>query len=320
MTCSKCRYKFALDPKKEGFTDNQFVRALRQASQQDQQYFTFHQFFAALYQQAKLTQWWIANLAGAVLVGGLSYAIFENIALSLFLALASVGIAIFKRGGNLSTAPDPVKIQVLFDRWLRHRGEPLEKYLRTPRLLAAPTATSEPDIYDYGVEGILLLDQDIYVDLLVLNDLHSEFRLLILSQGGYPAYLFDKANELLASRSDLPVYLLHDGATVAKNITHKFTLAGNPVFDLGLQGKDFSTVRHLQPFQQVTNFPLDLCLTSQLRRLLAIATRKVQEVAADGGTYVDSSGDNMVGGILVLSLFGEAMGDGDGDSGGDDFG
>lgn len=59
------------------------------------------------------------------------------------------------------------------------RGEPL-KLIDAPQLKKAPKASAEKDLYDYGVEAVIVTDQDIYVDLFVKNGYHTQYKALIM--------------------------------------------------------------------------------------------------------------------------------------------
>ena len=62
-------------------------------------------------------------------------------------------------------------------KWVGVQG-PIEKMIETPRLGTPPPEFEEPDLYDYGVERILVVQHDLLVDLFVLNGLHAEQRML----------------------------------------------------------------------------------------------------------------------------------------------
>lgn len=68
--------------------------------------------------------------------------------------------------------------------WIRTwkaAGKPLAKLLEAPALHAPPAPYREGDIYDYGVERIVIVEHDLLVDLLVMNNQHAEQRALLAS-------------------------------------------------------------------------------------------------------------------------------------------
>lgn len=89
-------------------------------------------------------------------------------------------------------------------------GNEIPKLIESESLSNPPSDCKEGDIYDYGVERILIVERDILVDWLVLNDFHAQERTLVLSVSGYPDYLVPIARELIEQNANLPVCLLHD--------------------------------------------------------------------------------------------------------------
>ena len=53
---------------------------------------------------------------------------------------------------------------------------PLEKLLEGRKLEAPPPDWKEEDVYDYGAERVLVVDDDALVDFFVLNDFHAQQR------------------------------------------------------------------------------------------------------------------------------------------------
>ena len=60
------------------------------------------------------------------------------------------------------------------------------------------------------MERILVVARDLLVDLMINNNRHTDQRILVLAESGYPDYLVPRARQLLEERCDLPVFLLHD--------------------------------------------------------------------------------------------------------------
>lgn len=72
-----------------------------------------------------------------------------------------------------------------------------------------PQAWSEPDLFDYGAERILVVDDPLVVDLLVRNGVHLEAKAIVLSVEGYPRQVTTAARALVAERHDVPISILH---------------------------------------------------------------------------------------------------------------
>jgi hypothetical protein len=121
-----------------------------------------------------------------------------------------------------------------------HRADPIERLVDSPRLSAPPPPAPEPDVYDYGVERILIVEHDRLVDSLVLSGDHAELRALVLSESGYPRYLVDRARKLLLERPDLPVVILHDATEAGRKMNARLQssgllpLRGRKITDAGL--------------------------------------------------------------------------------------
>ena len=144
-----------------------------------------------------------------------------------------------------------------------------KKLLLQPSLYTPPPQWEESDIYDYGVERLLLVEHDLLVDLLVQNGFHAQERTLVLSENGYPSYLLPVARRFLEENSQLPVYFLHDatehGAQMAARLAPEevLPLAGHPILDLGLFPEDVKRMhgqRAMQPRRTRFAIPVDYLL------------------------------------------------------------
>lgn len=73
-----------------------------------------------------------------------------------------------------------------------------------------PQETVEDDIYDYGVERVLLVNDPSWVDFFVLGGFHAAQRCLVLSVSGYPSYLKPQLERIIKLQPEVPIFLLHD--------------------------------------------------------------------------------------------------------------
>ena len=326
MTCSRCQYRFLLDPKNNGYTDNKFITIINKLRQQGEGYFTFHQFYALLFRSSKR----FGGLVAIFFVGFVAFCIIAALAESILLGLGIVillGLLIRSaHKSHFSKAPDRTSIRRFWDRWNANTVIPVKGFLSEPGFTNTPSNAAEEDLYDYGVEGILIVDQPIYVDLLVRNKVHSEFRLLVMASDTYPTFLLEKANALLAERADLPVYLLHDATAIVSRMTTRFNLRDHRVYDLGLSLQMYENHPRLSPFGALAEKPLDVLSLNELRVLLRRATQRTEngsDSSDDGGWVIfgdtDHEEEGYGGSILVMStFFDDAMADSDAD--GSDFG
>jgi hypothetical protein len=177
--------------------------------------------------------------SGGVLLGGLLLAICGLIAVISFFSKPKV--------------VSPKEFSQLIQRW-RKDGKKIEHLLEGPSLHAPPREWSEPDIYDYGVERILVVERDVIVDLFVRNNQHAEQRMLVIAESGYPKYLVPQVWRLLEESPDLPVFLLHDatpdGVRMAERVQRSSVLPvpWNNVVDLGLFPEDFRRLKRTARF------------------------------------------------------------------------
>jgi len=127
----------------------------------------------------------------------------------------------------------------------------LKKMLTVPTLFEPPPKFNEPDIYDYGVEKIVVVQRDILVDLLVKNGLHAANRSLIVAASGYPQYINQAADRILTESPEVPVFLLHDadgqGLAWAESMqqSSRFKNGRRQIIDMGMSPLDFAKIKKL---------------------------------------------------------------------------
>lgn len=269
LECSKCNYHFCFDPKSSGLTDGKFLWAIRTASQNDTAFFTRNQLYAAYCRNLRKP---IApTILGCVLAAIILLVAFTN----AIVWLAAIGIGL----GGISlmsrlTPPSSIPydtFMILIDQW-HTSGRKIERLIDGPSLHDPPPEWNEADIYDYGVEQILIVQRDELVDLLVLNGAHAEHRALIISETGYPEYLMPHAQRLLDERQDLPIYLLHDadrtGLSMGTRLSNlNLPLQGRKLIDLGMNADSFKKLkrtRQFDPKRRHRDLPVDALSTAFL--------------------------------------------------------
>jgi hypothetical protein len=145
-------------------------------------------------------------------------------------------------------------------------GHGIPLLLEEPGLDRSPPQFREPDVFDYGVERILIVQHDILVDLFVRNNVHATQRALVISERGYPGYLLPVAQRLLATSPDLPIFLLHDADTEGLMMRARLErsgmlpLAGRRIIDAGLTPRDVGRIgklRALAPRARGNALPAD---------------------------------------------------------------
>lgn len=284
--CKSCKYQYVFDPKSDGITDTKFMALLSGASAKDTYYFTFNQLYARYCrgreQRILAVFETLLTLGGrsgrlAVLggvVGVVVGRVLDSTALVLVSALVIlVGVVAWIAGrfqrqispeGRAAASREALRGWV--NKW-RAAERPIERLLEKPSLDRAPGPYRESDIYDYGVERILVVQHDLLVDLFVKNNFHADQRALVLSENGYPSYLLSHAKRLLQERADLPVLLLHDATPTGTRMRERLIasgllpLSGRQLIDAGLFPKDVPKIKALGPtVPEATAFavPVDL--------------------------------------------------------------
>lgn len=271
MVCS-CGYQFIFDPKDsttKGLTDGKFLAAISKANQGGERVFTENQLYNA----------YVTKNAGSPT--GYYFAAFFLFGVACLVFLASKMAGLFIGGIGLLCLTDAVfydpgllnhqSFERAIKSWRNSQRE-IPGLITEPSLHQPPPQWNESDIYDYGVERILIVQHDLLVDAFVLNGLHSEHRMLVLSESGYPSYLTAMANRLLDQRPDLPVFLFHDadqtGTKMATRVDELdwIDLSGKDVVDLAFTPKDFERIkpaRYLNYPSRAHGYPADALLNPQ---------------------------------------------------------
>lgn len=254
LICS-CGYSFTFNPKSTqlpAMRDNRLLNTIRRVSRDGTAVFTMNQLYSA----------YIDSLPSYKTVA-IVIAVFFIVLGCVALTLSPVGLLVIVLGIVLAlfSFQEATVPRRQFDDGIRlwiSQGRKIEGLLEEPTLNVAPENWPESDIYDYGVERILIVQRPILVDLFVKNNQHAEQRMLVISESGYPEYLQDRTNKLLAERSDLPIYLLHDadeqGVGMAERIRNSawFVSAGNSMIDLGFFASDFENLKRTRKYRDGT--------------------------------------------------------------------
>jgi hypothetical protein len=253
--CSKCGRTFVFFDRGEGITDHRFAHLLDRASVGGTQYFTVNQLVTLWAQKLAgsagmgriISGGILTVITGVVLVAGSASAMATAALGAVGLGLGAWGV-VRRRNPN---APSTKPMEAWVRKWTK-AGHEIPTLLTKPSLHHAPPEFREPDIFDYGVERILIVQHDLLVDLFVRNGLHTKERALVISERGYPHYLLRHAQRLLHGSPELPVFLLHDadaaGLMMRGRLRRSELLAieGHPVIDTGLSPREVGRIRKLE--------------------------------------------------------------------------
>ena len=295
MTC-KCGYQFALDPKQDGISDRRFVSFILAAGCNDTYHFTENQLYTAACRKQLTPHVAVPILLGVMAIGFLVAGTLADPALLLLLLVPFIGIPVwlyFLYFKKLS--------RVEFEGWLikyeRSKG-PITNLVSETKLSGPPNDTAEPDIFDYGVEKVLLVQHRILVDLLVLNNIHMTTRALIATADGYPQYIASRLEGLLEESPKLPVFILHDatleGITWAEKTDNHFGRSGRPTIDVGLTPnavKQIAKIRTLRLKSESYHAPVDCLPMAMLANGISLSLEK--SVTMDEMLIAETSIDSM---------------------------
>ena len=252
----RCGYEFTFNPKTTrppGQTDGRFVATIARANQNETVYFTRNQLYAAFVTKYGPSRW--GTLYGGACISILgAFLTYFQIPIFGYLFL---GIGVLTTLWGLFIKPGFVS-RKQFENWINawlQAGKNIPMLIEHPTLHQPPPDWEEKDIYDYGCEKLLIVQHDLMVDLLVLNNQHTEQRMLVLSESGYPNYLVAKVQELLADRPELPIFLLHDatreGMQMAERMKTRASwldLSQSSFVDLGFTPEDFKMMERARNY------------------------------------------------------------------------
>jgi hypothetical protein len=246
MTCTRCGYHYRIDPNQwqlggKRIADG-FVKAvLDAATAGGTRYATpdgvFTQASGILEAKRAKTARLGAIIAAILLAIGLLAMSPPAIVWVLVVPIAAFGLWRLAR-----RAPKPLdrkQWDAVLNAWQEGGGD-RSMVIDQPALQTPPPGWSEPDIYDYGFERLILTEDALTVDWLVRNGIHAQERALVLQEAGYPAYLVDRAQQALQANPALPVFLLHRHDTPPRAMEERiardgrFPIEGHPVRSLGL--------------------------------------------------------------------------------------
>lgn len=255
LKCGGCGYQFAFNPKDAatlGLTDGKFAACIQAASQNDTTYFTRNQLYATFCRRMSASP--LPQIGCSLIVLVVAGVLYASEAWPFAIVVGLMGLAIFIGGIQVGRRKvKPQHFDVLLDRWLTH-GRTIDRMIEEPSLHEPPPDWNEPDIYDYGVERLLIVERDILVDLFVKNGVHAEQRMLVIGESGYPDYLLPVAQRLLEEQPDLPVFLLHDATTHGVAMEDRVRASGllplgnHQLTDLGMFPEDFRKLKRTQRY------------------------------------------------------------------------
>jgi hypothetical protein len=250
-----CGYQFIFHAgNAQGMTDARFFNLLRRAGGNGRFYFTFPQLYSTWCRQDAGERNFLLRkrlAAAGVLLFTLFISCFflfgwiGGLLSLILLVLPWLLIRQYRR----QRPPDSGMLKKLVKQWQAGHGGGDEMLLLGPSLHEPPPGFPEKDLFDYGVERIIIVERPLLVDLLVRNGFHAEQNALVFSRDGYPAYIVQRARKILKEKPSLPVYLLHDASEAGMAMSRKNKLSGRTVIDLGIRPEHLEKMYFLDALQ-----------------------------------------------------------------------
>lgn len=275
MVCS-CGYHFVFNPKRDQFSDGKFATAVNRAGNNGTYVFTKNQLYTSFLRTREehigclIVMLSIAVIAAIV---GLAAGIPQLAFPALFVAVVSLLMFLKAKKSPITSRR---KFDAFLSRWLAQNKIP--NLIEQPQMFQSPPNWPEPDIYNYGVDKILVVQHDLLVDLLVKNNFHAEQACLVVSVNHYPQYIWQRAEAILQGQAPTNVFILHDATTPGLRAAERFKashsplLAGNTILDLGLFPGDANKMPILGALKlekESMNVPVDVMPYAYLQGLLS---------------------------------------------------
>jgi hypothetical protein len=259
-------------------TDDKFLDLTEQAGDGGRFHFTFPQLYGAWCGREAEENFFLLLMRLAIVGTVLLFVfVFFFSVFSWAVGLLSMLLLIipWRMSKKYQSQPPPESgaLKKMVKQWRAVNGVP-DMMLIKPSLHESPPDFPENDLYDYGVERIIIVERPLLVDLLVKNGFHAEQSALVFSRDGYPSYIFQQAKRLLKENVSLPIYLLHDASEAGLGMYEKNRLSGHILIDLGIRPEHLAMLSVLRPLQlQHKDYkaPLDIIPYPALAAMTATA-------------------------------------------------
>jgi len=289
MRCS-CDYLFVFDPQQgDKMRDFQMFKLIAKTSANNSRFFTLNLLYGTLLRQPKnAVGFIIASLIAlmmmvAPVVMSLSSENSDDSRLTCFflgaviLFLTAVVYYFYRFSEPLSLN----EFKRYFERWQINSSLKSAQFIQQANLHNPPPTWSENDIYHYGVEKVIILDNDLSVDLWIKNNEHVNHKALILSSDAYPNYLLPQLRTILTHQPNIEIFSLHGLRTTLRREAMRFEAASGiqlenyKLIDLGFNKKQIQKAKRLNYAYRSLNYniPLDILPYASGVNLLAWANQ-----------------------------------------------
>ncbi|NOQ35273.1 MAG: hypothetical protein GQ569_05185 [Methylococcaceae bacterium] len=272
MRCS-CGYLFVFDPQSDTMRDGRMSSLINKVSANNTRFFTLNLLYGTVLRQAKINKGClIIAFVVSLLLIGIPFLISSwnevgDGIMPVFLGLLLLfftGVAyLFQHFSKPMSFSD---FSHVFKRWQQYSTLKSDKFIDKTTLHNPPPKWNENDIYHYGVEKVIILDNDLSVDLWIKNNEHVNQKALILASSGYPNYLIGQLRTILAQQTDIEIFSLHGLRTTLHREAMRFQKASDinlenyNFIDLGFSKKQIQKSKLLNHTYRTQNYdiPLDM--------------------------------------------------------------
>lgn len=293
MRCN-CGYNFVLDPKQAPFvSDKLFQSLIQNASAMDTRYFTLESLYGVMKRKFRPKPSVLHIYLGLII--GIIALVYAN----YFVVAAAVAYIIFIFARiNLSKSMSLTSLKSCMDKWQKSELKSAF-YLKKPDLVQAPPDYAEQDIYDYGVEKIILVDKDLTVDYLVKNKEHVNAKALVMSISGYPNYLQNVMKKVVAEQNDVPILLFHSITRNQQYMLSSFekntsiSLPSENVHDMVINKEQLKTKKLVRGFdsKDLQRLSIDMLPIAAVSMIGAMGLEALAQYSRYGGSAVDGGLD-----------------------------
>ncbi|RDH42548.1 hypothetical protein B9G39_03295 [Zooshikella ganghwensis] len=290
--CS-CGYKFIFHAKTEPFNDNKMKKLELKASALNTRYFTKNMLYS-VFLKATSRSFYAPLIIAIIICSLISIILVGTLSLIGFIIALIIFVIVIKLVFNASKPMSIEDFSSYYKRWV-DAGRNNNYLINKPKLKNPPAKCQENDIFNYGAERIIVVDDPLFVDCLILNDEHMRSKSLIVSKDGYPLYLKNQFKILLEQADNIPVLLLHatklNKVKMVLAIEKNFNVKLNPkqVYDIGYYEEQIKQAKPLHKRMRITKCAVDMLPYPLSTQLMSKDKSQLQDLLVLGAATAAST-------------------------------
>jgi hypothetical protein len=249
--CGKCGYRFVFNPKTDILYDGIIRQMIRRLSDNDQHYFTSTPLAIEICQYSKKEE----SRRTPVAV----YIALVILIICLLTELWFIGVIIFavaiisikvdaaaqKVSGSFTQTASNSFTQAESAIQRYHKDYPIKQLVDGKAFVKTPVIGQSTADDVFAPERILVVEHDDMVDMLIRNRFHQNTKTVVVSQTGYPNFVFTACQTFLTENPKIPVQILHDASSEGFEMRlrlcndAKWQFARDNFVDIGLSRDSF---------------------------------------------------------------------------------